>query len=83
VQRVIGDSGASIISRVMGLVLASVAVASVLGGIDQYYGLSESGDRSRLEREDRAGLYSPSRFVVRVCAGPNPSAGAEEGRASS
>jgi multiple antibiotic resistance protein len=37
VQRLIGDSGASIISRVMGLVLASVAVASVLGGIKEYF----------------------------------------------
>ncbi len=34
VQRVIGASGASIISRVMGIVLASVAVDAVLGGLD-------------------------------------------------
>lgn len=37
--RVIGDSGASIISRVMGLILASLATASVLGGIRDYFGL--------------------------------------------
>ncbi|TMN42544.1 MarC family protein [Pseudoalteromonas sp. S2755] len=33
----IGDSGASIVSRVMGLVLASVAVSSVLAGIKEYF----------------------------------------------
>jgi multiple antibiotic resistance protein len=37
VHRVIGDGGASVISRVMGLILASVAVASVLSGIKQYF----------------------------------------------
>jgi len=58
VHRVIGDSGASIISRVMGLVLASVAVASVLGGIDQYFGLSDAGERTRIER-DAATWRSP------------------------
>ena len=39
VHRLIGDSGASIISRVMGLILASVAVASVLAGIKEYFSL--------------------------------------------
>lgn len=39
VQRVIGDSGASIVSRTMGLILASVATASVLSGIKQYFAL--------------------------------------------
>jgi multiple antibiotic resistance protein len=39
VHRFIGDSGASIISRVMGLILASVAVASVLEGIKEYFAL--------------------------------------------
>ncbi|AWV06816.1 MarC family protein [Marilutibacter maris] len=38
-HRFIGNSGASIISRVMGLILASVATASVLGGIKDYFGL--------------------------------------------
>lgn len=37
VYRFIGDSGASVISRVMGLILASVAVASVLSGIEAYF----------------------------------------------
>ena len=37
VHRIIGDGGASVISRVMGLILASVAVASVLSGIKQYF----------------------------------------------
>ena len=39
VHRIIGDSGASVISRVMGLILASVASASVLAGIKEYFGL--------------------------------------------
>lgn len=38
-HRLIGNSGASIISRVMGLILASVATASVLGGITEYFRL--------------------------------------------
>ena len=37
VHRLIGNSGASIISRVMGLILASVAVSSVLAGIKEYF----------------------------------------------
>jgi multiple antibiotic resistance protein len=39
VHRLIGDSGASIISRVMGLILASVAVANVLAGIKTYFSI--------------------------------------------
>jgi multiple antibiotic resistance protein len=39
VHRIIGSSGASIISRVMGLILASVAVASVLEGIKEYFAI--------------------------------------------
>jgi len=39
IHRVIGDSGASIISRVMGLILASVATANVLAGIKEYFAL--------------------------------------------
>ena len=39
IHRFIGNSGASIISRVMGLILSSVAVASVLGGIKEYFSL--------------------------------------------
>lgn len=34
VHRVIGNTGASVISRVMGIVLATIAVDSVLGGLD-------------------------------------------------
>jgi multiple antibiotic resistance protein len=37
VHRLIGDSGASVISRVMGLILASVAVNNVLTGIKEYF----------------------------------------------
>ena len=39
IQRLIGDSGASIVSRVMGLVLASVAVDNVLRGLSSYFNL--------------------------------------------
>lgn len=39
IHRFIGNSGASIISRVMGLILASVAVSNVLGGIKDYFAL--------------------------------------------
>lgn len=39
VHRLIGDSGASIISRVMGLILASVAVSNVLAGIKEYFSI--------------------------------------------
>jgi multiple antibiotic resistance protein len=39
IHRFIGNSGASIISRVMGLILSSVAVASVLAGIKECFSL--------------------------------------------
>jgi multiple antibiotic resistance protein len=39
IHRLIGNSGASIISRVMGLILASVAVSSVLAGIKDYFAI--------------------------------------------
>ena len=34
VYRVIGDTGASVISRVMGIILATIAVDAILGGFD-------------------------------------------------
>lgn len=34
IHRIIGNTGASIISRVMGIVLATIAVDSILGGLD-------------------------------------------------
>ena len=37
ILRIIGNSGASIISRIMGLILASVAVANVVEGIKEYF----------------------------------------------
>ena len=37
ILRIIGKSGASIISRLMGLILASVAVANILEGIKVYF----------------------------------------------
>jgi len=39
IQKIIGDSGASVLSRVGGLILASVAVDSVLSGIKTYFNL--------------------------------------------
>ena len=38
-HRWIGDSGASVVSRVMGMILASVAAANVLAGIEAHFGL--------------------------------------------
>lgn len=37
ISRIIGTGGASIVSRVMGLILASVAAANVLEGIKEYF----------------------------------------------
>lgn len=37
IHRFIGNSGASIISRVMGLILSAVAVSSILAGIKEYF----------------------------------------------
>ena len=37
ISRVIGDGGASIVSRVMGLILASVAATNVLEGAKEYF----------------------------------------------
>ena len=39
IQRLIGESGASIVSRVMGLVLASVAVDNILHGLTSFFSL--------------------------------------------
>lgn len=39
IHRLIGNSGASIVSRVMGLILSSVAVANILSGFKDYFGL--------------------------------------------
>ncbi|NKC21411.1 NAAT family transporter [Pseudoalteromonas sp. S4498] len=38
-HRIIGNGGASIISRVMGLILASVATTNTLSGLKAYFGL--------------------------------------------
>ena len=37
IHRLIGHSGASVVSRVMGLILASVATANTLAGIKEYF----------------------------------------------
>jgi multiple antibiotic resistance protein len=39
IHRFVGDSGASIISRVMGLILAAVATTNALAGIKEYFAL--------------------------------------------
>ena len=39
ILRLIGNSGASIISRLMGLILASVAVANILAGFKEYFSI--------------------------------------------
>ncbi len=39
IHRMIGDVGASIVSRVMGLITAAIAADGVLGGISDYFGL--------------------------------------------
>ena len=39
IHRVIGNSGASVVSRVMGLILAAVATDNALDGITKYFGL--------------------------------------------
>ena len=39
IHRLIGNSGASIVSRVMGLIFGSVAVSNVLAGITEYFSL--------------------------------------------
>jgi multiple antibiotic resistance protein len=36
-HRIIGDTGASVVSRVMGMILSSVAAANVLAGIKAYF----------------------------------------------
>jgi multiple antibiotic resistance protein len=40
IQRLIGDAGASIVSRVMGLILASVAVDNILIALTSYFNLA-------------------------------------------
>jgi multiple antibiotic resistance protein len=39
IHRLVGNSGASVISRVMGLILASVATTNALAGLTEYFGL--------------------------------------------
>ncbi|HPF27573.1 MAG TPA: MarC family protein, partial [Steroidobacteraceae bacterium] len=39
ITRLIGNSGASVVSRVMGLILASVATSNTLAGLKDYFGL--------------------------------------------
>lgn len=37
INRVVGNSGASVISRVMGLILSSIAITNILTGLTDYY----------------------------------------------
>ena len=41
IYKKIGDSGASILSRVMGMLLASVAAGNVLEGLKEYFGVGQ------------------------------------------
>jgi hypothetical protein len=43
----VGDAGASVISRVMGLILASVATASTLAGIKEYFAIQANSVTAR------------------------------------
>jgi multiple antibiotic resistance protein len=38
IMNVIGEGGANVVSRVMGMILASVAATQVLEGVKQYFG---------------------------------------------
>ncbi len=40
IQRILGKSGPIVISRIMGLILSSVAMTSLLSGIESYFGLA-------------------------------------------
>jgi len=40
IQRIIGEAGANIVSRVMGLILASVAVDHILTAVTSYFNLN-------------------------------------------
>ena len=37
ITKVIGSSGASVVSRVMGLILSSIAITNILAGFTDYY----------------------------------------------
>jgi len=37
ISKIIGEGGASIVSRVMGLILASIAATNVLEGLKEYF----------------------------------------------
>jgi multiple antibiotic resistance protein len=39
IQRLIGDAGASVVSRVMGMIIAALAANTVLAGIKAYFHL--------------------------------------------
>ncbi|MEM0955197.1 MAG: MarC family protein [Pseudomonadota bacterium] len=39
IQRIIGDAGASVVSRVMGLILAAIATNNTLAGVKIYFGM--------------------------------------------
>jgi len=39
IHKLIGDAGASVINRVMGLILAAVAVSNTLAGLTTYFNL--------------------------------------------
>ncbi|GAB3484997.1 MarC family protein [Marinomonas epiphytica] len=48
IQKIIGVAGASVISRVMGLILAAVAVNATLTGVELYFGLETAVQNSQM-----------------------------------
>jgi multiple antibiotic resistance protein len=42
INRLVGSSGASVISRVMGLILSSIATTNILNGLSEYYKLLQA-----------------------------------------
>lgn len=48
-RRYIGDTGASVISRVMGIILATVAVDAILGGLETLSLISVPGDTGPID----------------------------------
>ena len=39
ITQLVGRGGASVISRVMGLILSSIAITNILAGLTEYYNL--------------------------------------------
>jgi multiple antibiotic resistance protein len=66
VYKIIGNTGASVISRVMGIVLATIAIDAIVGGFDALGGKRHPADRRRFEL---APGFPPAGGTLRVSAG--------------